>query len=142
MYFFIQKLTELHLGWNLIRDEGACHLAEALKQNEVKCILSSHLCHYDLLFFIQILTKLDIGGNQIGEKGAQYLADALKGNEVRYILSTIIILCAFFTQVLIEFDVDGNEIGDEGAKCLIQVHRILRCLFSLAFTCFRTGTDQ
>jgi Ran GTPase-activating protein (RanGAP) involved in mRNA processing and transport len=87
MYFFIQKLTYLHLGWNLIGDEGAKHLADALRQNTVKYISSPYLCHYDLLFFIQTLTKLDIGGNQIGEKGANDLATALKDNMVGHILS-------------------------------------------------------
>ncbi len=84
----MQKLTELHLGWNLIRDEGAKYLAKALKTNSVKCILPAYLCYYHFFSFMQILTKLDIGGNQIGEEGAEHLADALKDNKVKHILST------------------------------------------------------
>ena len=85
-YFYIQKLTDLHLGWNLIRDKGAKYLAEALKTNKVKYILSPYRCHCYPFLSTQMFTKLDIGGNQIGNEGANELATALKDNRVRHIL--------------------------------------------------------
>jgi len=85
-----QALTILDLGGNQIGDEGAQYLADALKTNEVKCILSTHSCHYHLYFFAQKLTILNLSRNEIGDEGAKQFAGALQNNKVNCILSSSI----------------------------------------------------
>ena len=75
-------LEKLDLGGNQIGDEGTELLAVALKNNKVKCILSSLPCHYHLYFFVQKLILLDLSRNEIGNEGAKQLAKTLKNNEV------------------------------------------------------------
>ncbi|CAF1667628.1 unnamed protein product, partial [Adineta ricciae] len=56
-----QTLTALYLSGNRIGDEGAQHIANALRTNTT-------------------LTTLDLSGNEIGDEGAQHIADALRTN--------------------------------------------------------------
>ncbi len=85
-FSFTQMLQKLDLGGNQIGDEGTQLLADALKQNKVKCIFLPHLHHCYLYFFAQKLTILNLSKNKIGDKGATHLANALKENEVNCIL--------------------------------------------------------
>jgi Ran GTPase-activating protein (RanGAP) involved in mRNA processing and transport len=79
-------LQKLDLNGNQIRDQGTQLLADALKQNKVKCIFLPHLHHYHLYSFTQKLTILNLSRNKIDDEGATHLANALKENEVNCIL--------------------------------------------------------
>ena len=74
-----------------IGDQGACHLANALKNNIVKnkffaClyILDSHLA--------QTLKILNLYLNQIGNEGLKYLSIALENNTVRVTVRILILI--------------------------------------------------
>lgn len=82
-----QTLTILDLRYNNLGDEGAQHLADALRNNAVSIMLpSDRLCsHLDILS--QILTTLKLDCNQIGSVGIQHLVDALQNNTITSIAS-------------------------------------------------------
>jgi hypothetical protein len=85
-HYFTQTLTTLHLRSTQIRDKGAQHLADALRNNTVTLIISSSISYTRLHFFTQTLTTLNLRSNQIGPVGAGHLADALQNNTVTLIL--------------------------------------------------------
>jgi hypothetical protein len=77
----MQTLTTLQLLANKIGDQGAQHLANALRQNKVT------LLSFILTFahsFLQTLTTLDLPLNDIHDLGVQHLADALQENKVAF----------------------------------------------------------
>ena len=74
-------LTTLNLHGNSIGAEGAKHLGDALRTNQVRRQLS--LFSYSLLSRpSKVLTTLNLHGNSIGAEGAKHLGHALRTNEV------------------------------------------------------------
>jgi len=73
----------LDLSGEEIDDNGAQHIADALRNNTVRMI---HYFSSDIycLPFLKTLTSLKLRQNRIGEAGAQHLADALRGNTVGF----------------------------------------------------------
>jgi hypothetical protein len=63
----IQTLTHLHLGCNQIKDSGAQHLADVLKNNKVKFIDFLHIFSHIYFFFSFIDTAIFIS------RGEQHL---------------------------------------------------------------------
>jgi hypothetical protein len=66
---------------NQIGEQGAGHLAEALKINQV-IVLCVFRSRSDSWSFTQTLIVLDLGKNEIEEEGAEHIAEALKINKV------------------------------------------------------------
>jgi Leucine Rich repeat len=69
----------LNIKHNQIGDNGAKHLADALKDNTVRFPTLSQI-YFPIL--PQTLTTLVLADNQIGRNGAQYIADILRNNKV------------------------------------------------------------
>ena len=87
IHFFTQTLTTLDLYRSQIGDQGAQHLADALRNNTVSIFLSYSSSFHHIHFFTQTLTRLNLYDNQIGDEGAQHLADALRNSTVTLFLS-------------------------------------------------------
>lgn len=75
----MQTLTTLSLLQNEIENEGAQHLADALRNNIVPVILTSPLSCLSS-FFTQTLTTLDLGRNEIQGASKQYIMEILENN--------------------------------------------------------------
>ena len=78
-----QTLTTLNLERNEIGDEGAQHLARALKVNRVRLDFSTSRHSSAIFISHRHCTTLHLAVNEIGEEGAQHLASALQVNTVR-----------------------------------------------------------
>ena len=114
-------LTDLNLGCNQIRDEGAAAIAEALSGNAV-------------------LTNLDLWNNNVGDEGSKALANALRVNGVLTTLdlsgepyssggigpegASAIAEALKVNGVLTDLQLGVNQIGDEGAKELASALRV------------------
>jgi Ran GTPase-activating protein (RanGAP) involved in mRNA processing and transport len=83
--FLSQTLKKLDLSGNEIGDQGANHLATALKNNMVNHIFYSFI-PLASVFFTQTLTQLRLYKNRIRDQGAIDLASALENNKVNCIL--------------------------------------------------------
>ncbi|CAF4094290.1 unnamed protein product [Rotaria magnacalcarata] len=98
-------LKTLHLSQNLIADQGAQHLANALTQNKV---LFSFICCPKSLFYnayyTQTLTTLNLYWNDIGDLGAESFVHTLQTNNN---LHTLLL--------------SRNRIGNDSAKQFIDV---------------------
>ena len=79
-----QTLTTLQLESSQILDEGAQHLANALKTNQVTPTLVYNARRH---ISLQTLTTLLLGGNHISAKGKQYIFETLEINKVRTMVS-------------------------------------------------------
>ncbi|EOD32724.1 hypothetical protein EMIHUDRAFT_42817, partial [Emiliania huxleyi CCMP1516] len=116
-------LTDLNLGNNEIRDEGAAAIAEALRGNRVLTDLNlgnneirdeGAAAIAEALRVNGVLTKLYLAFNSIGDDGAEALASALRVNGV---LKNINLL--------------RNDITVEGAALLLKLFRKRRHMESL-----------
>ena len=85
-----QTLTTFSLAYNSVSNDGAEHLANALKVNQVdigylgcasSCVDSKYVSCW------QTLTTLDLSGNKIRWRGAQHLAESVRINQVRTMFS-------------------------------------------------------
>ncbi|KAL1495116.1 hypothetical protein AB1Y20_016983 [Prymnesium parvum] len=101
-------VTSLDLRENNIRDEGAAHIAEALKttatltslnlgENEIGAEGAAHIA--EALKTNATLTSLNLRGNDIGAEGAAHIAEALKTNAT-----------------LTSLDLNENGIGSEALQ--------------------------
>ena len=116
------KLTELDISANILKDEGAKYLSEALKNDNCKLTelnisnneYTAEGAKYlsDALKSIYCkLTKLNISGNELKDKGAKYLSDALKNDNCK----------------LTELNISYNKLTAEGAKYLSDALKSDNC---------------
>ena len=80
--FFTQTLTVLNLESNRIGNDGAKHLADALRTNAVNFILSLHLSRLYPHFSTQTIVALNLRLNKITAEGVRHLAETLRNNMV------------------------------------------------------------
>jgi hypothetical protein len=128
---FMAVLTELRLSLNMIRDEGAIAIAQALKVNAV-------------------VTTLDLSGNNIGVEGAKAIAEALKVNAVVTTLllhnnnignegAKAIAEALKVNAVLTELELRFNSIGDDGAKAIAEALKVNAVLTKLDILANKMG---
>lgn len=86
----------LNLRANLIGNDGAQYLSDALKNNTVRHNVFIQFLYIHCYYLIQTLTTLVLYLNQIGDQGAQHLADALQINTVRNFSFLVIYLWLLF----------------------------------------------
>ncbi|KAL1512428.1 hypothetical protein AB1Y20_005683 [Prymnesium parvum] len=98
-------LTSLHLTSNNIGAEGAAHIAETLKTNTT-------------------LTSLNLRDNRIGDEGAAHIAETLKTNAT-----------------LTSLNLRDNRIGDEGAAHIAETLKTNTTLTSLHLHNNRIGAE-
>jgi Ran GTPase-activating protein (RanGAP) involved in mRNA processing and transport len=86
----MQTITQLHLSSNRIGAEGAKHLAEVLRNNQVIHCTSLSISCMSSHAHMQTITQLDLSGNRIGTEGAKHLAEVLRNNQVIHCTSSSI----------------------------------------------------
>jgi len=120
---FMAVLISLVLPTNLIRDDGAKAIAEALKVNAVVTTLAlggnyiggeGAIAISEALKVNAVLTNLNLINNSIGDDGAKAIAEALKVNAV---LTTL--------------NLGTNSIRDDGAKAIAEVLKVNAVLTKL-----------
>lgn len=67
----------MNLEDNIIGDEGAQHLANALQFNTVR-LISTYLSHVHLSHLIKTIKTLKLFNNKLGDKGKQYFIEEMK----------------------------------------------------------------
>ena len=80
--FILQTLTSLTLSHVSLSSEGAKHLADALKVNQV-CV--SIMIILTAIILYQTVTTLNLDDNWMSESGIEHLAAALTVNHVRLV---------------------------------------------------------
>lgn len=82
----MQTLTKLNLGSNQIGDEGAHHIAAALRNNTVT-MFNSLFSKFSLKYCdMQAIQVLYLQWNRIGAVGARHIANTLQNNKVIFLI--------------------------------------------------------
>ncbi|CAF3647198.1 unnamed protein product [Rotaria socialis] len=113
-------LTTLDISLNMVGDDGARHLADALANNKVTLNQSSRIAYIVNLLLKQTLTILHVSANNIDKDGAKHLAKVLANNKVTFNQSSPIayIVNILLIQTLTTLNLYANDIGNDGAERL------------------------
>jgi hypothetical protein len=156
---FMAVLTTLHLNLNLIGDDGAKAIAEALKLNTVLTYLDMDINKIgdggakaiaEALKVNAVLTTLGLRFNNIGREGAIAISEALKVNRGLATLGlrfnkigregAIAISEALkVNSVLTILSLEANDIGDDGAKAIAEALKVNTVLTYLGMDINKIG---
>ena len=122
-----QTLTTFSLAYNSVSNDGAEHLANALKVNQVdigylgcasSCVDSKYVSCW------QTLTTLDLSGNKIKDPAARHLLEALQIYRVRHTCGRLSDFdCCDCSQTITTLDLTRNRIGARGTKYISKILR-------------------